>query len=145
MDQNNNIDKNLLSQIKNVTPKHCDLCGYKYSETDYNIIKQPNQGQIVVHIKCQSCGNAYMLNVFSPSQGLIGSAKSQINLDLSNTHELVKFAGKGVITVNEALDAYNSITKEDGLEKFIKKNESLTSLGRVRRSNNITPGNLKAK
>jgi hypothetical protein len=118
--------KQIMDMIKNVTPKHCDLCGNKYEEQDFNLVKTANQ-QATLHLKCRACGNSYLLNVFSPAAGMIGSSRSQLNLDLANAKEITKFASSGAISLNQALDAYNLFSKQPFvLESILKKNSEVT-------------------
>ena len=77
---NQDISK-ILQSIKGVAPKHCDSCGHKYGEADFNVLKNQTQ-QLIIHLRCQNCGNAYMLNIFNPQQGLVGSTRAQLNLDI---------------------------------------------------------------
>lgn len=109
----------VLKMVKNVAPKHCDICGHKYEDSDFHLVK--NQGnQTVIHLRCDSCGNTYMLNVFNPAQGLLGSTRAQLNLDLAEANEVMNFAGNKPLTTNEALDAYNLLTKSSALHSLFK-------------------------
>lgn len=106
-----------INQVKAIAPKHCDVCGTKYTDEDFSNIKSNNQ-QTVVHLRCRNCGNAYILNIYSPVPGIIGSARSQVNLDLTDTNELMTFAGSKSVTADDALDAMNLLTKSPALLDF---------------------------
>lgn len=110
---------NILKHAKGVVPKHCDNCGTKYSEKDFNLVGDDSQ-QASIHIHCHNCGNNYMLNVFNPIGGLIGSSRSQLHLDLSDSEELEKFAGSRSVSQDDALDAYNLLAKTEILEVYLK-------------------------
>jgi RNase P subunit RPR2 len=114
----------LIESIRSVSPKHCDSCGYKYKEDDFKLVKSQNQ-QATVHLRCQNCGNSYLLNIFSPSMGMIGSSRSQLNLDVTHPQELVKFVKAGSITMNEALDAYNLFIRRAASIEGIFRKKSL--------------------
>jgi hypothetical protein len=117
------MDKNkVLKKLEGVVPKHCDRCGHKYHPHDMEVIKTDNN-VTAIHVKCHNCKNNYILNMFSPMNGLMGTSKAQVNLDLSNSKEVVKFAGLESIDTDEALDAFNQINKTELLESFFRKNQ----------------------
>jgi hypothetical protein len=107
-DNFNNKDENILRNLLAVAPKHCDNCGSKYSETNFKIVKS-SPSNTVFHLKCSICGNAYMLNVINPVNGMIGAQRTPINIDLEMGEEIQKFAGKPSVDKNEAIDVYNTL------------------------------------
>lgn len=107
-DNLNNKDENILRNLLAVAPKHCDNCGSKYNETNFKIVKS-SPSNTVFHLKCSICGNAYMLNVINPVNGMIGAQRTPINIDLELGEEIQKFAGKPSVDKNEAIDVYNSL------------------------------------
>lgn len=119
-----NLNKDNQQAVKSLAPRHCDLCGNKYTESDFNVMRSTPQ-QTVIHLHCKSCGNSYMLNVFSPVNGFLGSSRAPINLDLTTAKELTMFAGRKPIAVDEALDAYNAIYKSDALTQFISNSSKV--------------------
>ena len=50
-----------------------------------------------------------MLNVMNPVNGMIGSQRTPINIDLRTGDEIQRFAGKEPVSRNEAIDTYNDI------------------------------------
>ncbi len=105
----------VIKSIKGIAPKHCDICGQKYEDTDFKPVKAQNQ-QSMIHLSCQNCGNSYMLNIVSPAQGLFASSRAAVNLDVNGTNELMQFAGAKAISSDDALDAYNLFYKSGILE-----------------------------
>jgi hypothetical protein len=133
--QNPERDK-MMEHIRNIAPKHCDLCGQKYHDHDFNLVKTA-MGQATLHLKCHNCSNSYLLNIYSPAPGMIGSSRSQMNLDVESAKELVKFAGAKAISVNEALDVYNAIKQSPLLvSDLIKSSKSLLATSPTSRSTN---------
>ncbi|MFQ5493006.1 MAG: hypothetical protein ACE5DX_02485 [Candidatus Dojkabacteria bacterium] len=103
-----NEKQNFIRNLLAVAPKHCDNCGSRYSETDFKIVKSSNVNT-VLHLKCHTCNNAYMLNVMNPVNGMVGSQRTPINIDLRNGDEIQKFAGTESVSKNEAIDTYNDL------------------------------------
>lgn len=106
--QNNSDQQNFIKNLLAVAPKHCDNCGAKYSESDFKIVKSSNVST-VLHLKCHTCNNAYMLNVLNPVNGMVNSQRTPVNIDLRNGEEIQKFAGKDSVSPNEAIDLYNKL------------------------------------
>lgn len=120
-DNFNNKDENLIRNLLAVAPKHCDNCGSKYDENNFRVVKT-SPSNTVFHLKCVICGNAYMLNVISPVNGMIGAQRTPINIDLELGDEIQKFAGKPSVNKDEAIDIYNTLepsTTEDTLKKLL--------------------------
>jgi hypothetical protein len=112
--------QNVLENVKGVVPKHCDVCGTKYESDSFSLVKDDAK-QKVVHIKCQNCGNSYLLNIVNPNHGMVGSSRAHLNLDISNAKELIKFASSKPVSINNALDAYNLFNSlEDKLASWLK-------------------------
>jgi hypothetical protein len=105
-----------------VAPKHCDNCGNKYEETDFKVVKaQP--GIIVMHLKCRNCGNAYMLNVVNPANGMVGAQRTPMNVDIQADDEIQKFAGREAVTKNDALDIFSGLdtnANQENLKKLLE-------------------------
>lgn len=118
----------LLKMIRPVSPKHCDLCGAKYKDEDYRLTGEKN-GQTSVSISCQNCGNTYMLNVFSPAMGILGSSRSKLSLDVKGAEEISKFSQLPAISSDEALDAYNLFSSEE--DNFTQAIRTLSRLKRT--------------
>ncbi len=117
---NTSIDQqNFIKNLLAVAPKHCDNCGSKYYETDFKIVKSSNVNT-VLHLKCHVCNNAYMLNVMNPVNGMIGSQRTPINIDLRTGDEIQRFAGKDSVSRNEAIDTYNDIDSNLDIEQLKK-------------------------
>lgn len=108
-----NFIKNLLA----IAPKHCDNCGSKYLESDFKVVKN-SPVSTVLHLRCRSCDNAYMLNVLSPMNGLVGAQRTPVNIDLEQGDEIQKFAGKETVGRDEAIDIHSKLDKELTKEKF---------------------------
>lgn len=122
-DNFNNKDENILKNLLAVAPKHCDNCGSRYNETNFKIVKS-SPSNTVFHLKCTICGNAYMLNVINPVNGMIGAQRTPINIDLEMGEEIQKFAGKPSVDKNEAIDVYNTLPgnlTENDLNKILSE------------------------
>ncbi|HRO65025.1 MAG TPA: hypothetical protein PKU78_02285 [Candidatus Dojkabacteria bacterium] len=120
-DNFNNKDENILRNLLAVAPKHCDNCGSKYTETNFKIVKS-SPSNTVFHLKCSICGNAYMLNVINPVNGMIGAQRTPIDLEMGE--EIQKFAGKPSVDKNEAIDVYNTLPgnlTENDLNKILSE------------------------
>lgn len=116
-----NKDENLIKNLLAVAPKHCDNCGTRYSENNFRVVKS-SPSNTVFHLKCTFCGNAYMLNVLNPVNGMIGAQRSPINIDLEMGEEIQKFAGRNSVNKDEAIDVYNTLnpaTNEEALKKLL--------------------------
>lgn len=121
-DNFNNKDENLIRNLLAVAPKHCDNCGSKYSENNFKVVKT-SPSNTVFHLKCVICGNAYMLNIINPVNGMIGAQRTPINIDLELGDEIQKFAGKPSVDKDEAIDVYNTLEPsitEDNLKKLLQ-------------------------
>ncbi len=103
-------EQQFLNSIKEITPKHCDACGAKYKLSDLKVVKKQSQNASI-HIKCSECGNSYLINIFTPMLGVLGSTRSKIDLDITDPREIMLFASNEVISLNEALDAFNRLSK----------------------------------
>lgn len=119
MNQLNNDSQKFIKHFLAIAPKHCDNCGFKYTESDFKVIKSTPQG-IVIHLACQNCKNNYVLNVMNPINGLVGTQRAPLNLDLSGESELMHFAGKDAVNKNDALDAYNTLNGELSKDDILK-------------------------
>ncbi|HEC64164.1 MAG TPA: hypothetical protein ENI23_02590 [bacterium] len=120
------LDKNrqkFIKNLQNFAPKFCDNCGNAFSELDFKVLKQSNINTLL-HLRCSSCGNAYMLNVLNPNHGVAGSTRVPVNLDLSHGEEIRKFAGSSAVTDNNALDAYEAFSDEN-IENKLRKQLNL--------------------
>lgn len=120
---NNQKDENLIRNLLAVAPKHCDNCGSKYHEMNFRVVKS-SPSNTVFHLKCNICGNAYMLNVMNPVNGMIGAQRTPINIDLEMGEEIQKFAGKPSVDKDEAIDVYNSLepsTTEETLKRLLSE------------------------
>ncbi len=118
-----NTNKEFIKNLQNFAPKYCDNCGHAFSEPDFKVLKRSNVNTLL-HLRCSSCGSAYMLNVLSPAQGVMGSTRVPVNLDLSSGEEIKKFAGTESISENNAIDAYDALSS-DNLEEKLRKELSL--------------------
>ena len=110
MEESNDKQK-FIKHFLAVAPKHCDNCGSKYIESDFKVIKS-TPGGFVMHLRCQSCQNTYVLNVMNPGNGMYGTQRSPMNLDLESDSEIQAFAGKEAVSRNDALDAYNMMNSK---------------------------------
>lgn len=116
MDPNNDRQK-FIKHFLTIAPKHCDNCGSKYTEADFKVIRSTPQG-VVMHLKCQSCQNTYVLNILNPVNGMVGTQRAPLNLDLESDAELQHFAGKEAINKNDALDIYQLLDKKLSREQL---------------------------
>jgi len=108
MNNNLNDQQKFIKNFFAVAPKHCDNCGAKYQESDFQVIKT-SPVNLVLHLKCRVCNNSYMLNVLNPMNGMIGAQRTPINIDLQSETEIKKFAGQEAINKNEAIDLFGQI------------------------------------
>lgn len=118
MDKNVEKEQKIIKNIMEVAPKHCENCGNKYRENDFRIMRS-SAVNTLLHLKCASCGNTYMLNVVSPMQGMVGASRMPLNLDLYSPNEVSKFAGIEPLEDDEALDIYEQ-TNPKNFEQFIQ-------------------------
>lgn len=120
MQTNSKDQQNFIKNLLAVAPKHCDNCGSRYQENDFRIVKS-SAASTVLHLKCHICNNAYMLNVMNPVNGMVGSQRTPVNIDLRSGDEIQKFAGKDPVSRNEAIDAFNkldSASREDTFKRL---------------------------
>jgi hypothetical protein len=108
----------IIKNIMQVAPKHCENCGVKYNSEDFKVMRNTSINTLL-HLKCSSCGNTYMLNVVSPMQGMVGASRIPLNLDLDTVDEVSKFAGKAKIGEDTALDIYDQ-TDPDNFDDLLK-------------------------
>ena len=118
---NNNINQQeLLRNVLSVAPKHCDNCGAKYDESDFRVMKT-TQTSVILHLRCRSCNNVYMLNIMNPINGMVGAQRIPLNIDLVD-EELNRYAGRTSVTADDALDLFDKIgtnTDQDTLRKIL--------------------------
>jgi hypothetical protein len=116
-----NLDKiknAALNEARMVAPKYCEKCGAQYLDESFRLV-QKNEKQSVFHLKCPKCSNTYILNVVSPGPNVLASQRSSLNIDLKDAAEMSRFAGKGAVSKDEALDVMNQLQNND-LEKLLK-------------------------
>ncbi len=118
---NNEIKDQALNEARSVAPQYCEKCGSKYTDSSFKLV-QKNNHQSVFHLKCQNCGNTYILNIVSPGPNIMASQRSSLNIDLRDASEMTKFAGKTAVSKDEALDVMNSIREAD-IEKLLLANK----------------------
>ncbi len=109
--EDNNDRQKFIKHFLTIAPKHCDNCGSKYTESDFKIIKS-TPGGFVMHLRCQNCNNTYVLNVLNPGNGMVGTQRTPLNLDLVSDGEVQAFAGKDAVSKNDAIDIYNALNKK---------------------------------
>jgi len=114
MPNNNNNQQELLRNILAVAPKHCDNCGSKYDESDFRIMKV-TQTSVIMHLRCRSCNNVYMINIMNPINGMVGAQRIPLNIDLAD-EELHKYAGKSSVSADDALDLFDKISSNSDQE-----------------------------
>ena len=110
-------NKDFIKNLQNFAPKHCDNCGYGFSEVDFKVLKRSSINTLL-HLRCSHCGSAYMLNVLNPAQGVMGSTRVPVNLDLSNGNEVKKFAGSDMVSDDNAIDAFEALSDVDLEDKL---------------------------
>jgi hypothetical protein len=115
---NNTEQQELLKNILNVAPKHCDNCGSKYAESDFRVMKTTSTN-VVLHLRCRACNNVYMINIMNPINGMVGAQRIPLNIDLTD-EELNKYVGKNAINQNDALDLFDKISTNSDLEAIRK-------------------------
>ncbi len=110
--QDNTEQQKFIKNLLAVAPKHCDNCGARYSEADFKVIKS-SPVSTVLHLKCKTCANAYMLNVLNPAtNGMVGAQRTPVNIDLENGDEIQKFAGIESVDRDEAIDILKFINPD---------------------------------
>lgn len=121
LDKDNLLDKeNFIKHFLEIAPKYCDNCGSKYLDIDYKMIKSTPNG-FFIHLRCPNCFNTYALNIVNPSNGILGAQKSVLNLDLSSDSEIDKFAGKSMVSKNDAIDIFGSLRSGVSKKELKKK------------------------
>ncbi len=109
------VRNDALNEARSVAPRFCEKCGSAYVDENFHLV-QKNNNQSVFHLKCNHCGNTYILNVVSPGPNILASQRSSLNIDLSTPEEISKFAGKKSVQPDEVLDLFN-LLKKSNLEK----------------------------
>lgn len=110
-------NKDFIKNLQNFAPKHCDNCGHGFSEIDFKVLRKSSVNTLL-HLRCSQCGSAYMLNVLNPAQGVMGSTRVPVNLDLTNGVEVKKFAGSDMITEDNAIDAFGALSDSELEDKL---------------------------
>lgn len=120
MNENKEKEQQIIKGIMEVAPKHCENCGSKYNESDFRVMRSSTVNTLL-HLKCSSCGNTYMLNVVSPMQGMVGASRMPLNLDLFSPNEVSKFAGIEPTDQDEAIEIYDETSDMGSFIANIKK------------------------
>ncbi|MBD3363361.1 hypothetical protein GF362_06615 [Candidatus Dojkabacteria bacterium] len=103
-------DKQLLKNIRKVTPKFCDNCGQRYTPDSFKILKAADNSALI-HLNCSKCGNTYVINAFTNNVG-VGSQRMPLVLDLKDAKEVEKFANMPPISKDDAIDFFNFLDED---------------------------------
>lgn len=108
MDSKNNTILKQKQFFIEVIAKFCDKCGTPYAIDDLNIVQNTGMTTII-HFSCHNC-KAKHIATFVPSLGV--SQRVPVNTDLG-VNEIGKFASMSEISLQEILNLYTSLKKED--------------------------------
>jgi hypothetical protein len=111
-------DTKILQNIKKIAPKYCDNCGHMYNQNDFNVLKA-QESNALLHLKCPSCGNTYVINAFVNNTGY-GSQRMPLVLDLEGSVEIEKFAESDVVSKDYAIDLFDLLNSGE-VEKRLAK------------------------
>lgn len=118
-------DSKILQNIKKIAPKFCDNCGHMYEQNDFSVLKA-QESNALLHLKCPSCSNTYVINAFVNNMGY-GSQRMPLVLDLEGAEELEEFADSEVVSKDYAIDTFN-LLNSGILEKRLLKSIEQPSL-----------------
>ncbi len=114
----------LLQQIPNVMPNFCDKCGNKHNKEDVEILGQDTE-KLSLRLTCNNCNSTYMIQIQSPSEGVIAARKTVARTDIS-VGEMKKFVESENIDSDEILDVVLALkqvsTKKDFEVLFSESN-----------------------
>lgn len=106
----------LLQQIPNVIPSYCDKCGAKHNKEDVEIIAQ-DLDKMALRLTCTNCNTNYMIQVQSPSEGVLSAKKTSSRTDI-NSAEIRKFTEFDAINNEEILDVHMAMKGVNNLKDF---------------------------
>jgi hypothetical protein len=86
-------------------------------------VMKSSPSNVILHLKCQTCNNVYMLNIMNPINGMVGAQRIPLNIDL-NDNEINKFASSDAVSEDDALDLFDKIesnSDKDTISKLLHK------------------------
>jgi uncharacterized Zn finger protein len=111
---------NMFSQISNIIPglipNYCDRCGIKHEKEDLELINQDRE-KAVYNLRCSSCGTKYIIQVNSPTDGVVAAKRTPFKSDITSD-EFSKFSASKKIDDNEILDVYTSLEEVTTINDF---------------------------
>lgn len=106
----------LLQQIPNAMPNFCDKCGAKHNKEDMEIVAQDAE-KLTLRLTCNNCSNTYMIQIQSPSEGVIAARKTVSRSDIS-VGEMRKFVESENIDNDEILDVVIALKGVSTIKDF---------------------------
>jgi len=108
----------LLQQMPQVVPNFCDKCGARHSKEDIEVLGMGHeQDRISLRLTCENCKSIYMIQVQSPSEGVLAARKTITRSDIS-TGETMKFGEAEDIHVDEILDVVLALKHVSTISDF---------------------------
>lgn len=103
----NQQPQHIMQHINAIMPHFCDKCGTKYNPTDIEIVGN-NSNRVTCKINCNNCGNNYMMQVNSPSEGVLAAKRAEFKSEMT-TKEIGKFSAADKINADEIIDLHDQI------------------------------------
>lgn len=106
----------LLQQIPHVMPNFCDKCGARHNKEDMEIVAQ-DQDKLSLRLTCNNCSSTYMIQIQSPSDGVLSARKTVSRSDIS-VGEMRKFVESEIIDNDEILDVVLALKNVATIKDF---------------------------
>lgn len=126
----------ILKNIKNLAPKHCDNCGSMYMPNNFKVLRVI-ENSALIHLSCSDCGNTYVINAYASNMG-IGSQRMPLILDLEDVNEVERFANLPPISKDDAIDLFNFLGENMSI-KDLFNNTKVTSKKELRNLSDSNP------
>lgn len=97
-------------------PKYCDKCGAKHDHADFEIVTS-GKNKAMCKMTCKNCGNAYMIHVNSPVEGVLSSKRSAFKSEIT-AKEITKFSNSSKIESDEIIDIYKGLESVKTIDDF---------------------------
>lgn len=108
-----------LKRNTSIVPKYCDNCGAIYQDHSLQVLGS-KQGTVSCRIHCESCSGTHLLTVAIPVNGVGVATRAPMNVDLTSREEFSKFASKGAVAGNEAIESYRLLSEMRDMQDFIR-------------------------
>lgn len=116
--------ENIIKQIPHLIPNFCDRCGARHVKSDLEILNS-DLDKVTCRLVCRNCGNIYMLQVGTGSDGM-SAKKASVFSDIKSQSEARLFSNKSPISSEEIVDviiAMKSVRNFDDFRKLIVESD----------------------